>query len=516
MADKIETKNYTPKKLLSMEKIGKQFSSVRVLTDIQLDLNAGETHILAGENGAGKSTLIKILAGVYSEYEGTIKLADRVVHFKSPHDAAQNGISIIYQEMSLIPSMSVVDNIFLGREISKKFELLDTASQRKKAQELMDELGLNIDINRAVEEYPISIQQMIEIAKALVFESQIIIMDEPTSALTELEVEKLFSIIKKLKSRGCGIIYITHKMEEIYRIGDRITVLRDGKYIGTSEIEKLPQPELIRWMVGRDISQQFVRKTAAVGEERLKVDNFTLRESAGSQRTIVDDVSFYVRAGEILGLAGLQGSGNSGLLNGLFGTYGKLAKGKIKINGQPFEISSPQHSIQNGMALLTNDRKANGLVLCMNLIHNTTLAALKKFCVRDWIKPEQELKASQYRANTLKTKYSSLLQEVSTLSGGNQQKVVLSKWLETNPKIFLFDEPTRGIDIAAKHDIYELMTQLTEEGCSILLITSEMIELLAMSDRIAVMHRGKITAEFNRDNATQEKILQAAMGETGK
>jgi len=501
-----------PERLLLMQAIGKSFSGVRVLSEVSFDLFAGEVHVLAGENGAGKSTLIKVLSGVYADYRGKVVLGEQAVRFKSPQEALAGGISVIYQEISLVGPMSVADNIFLGREATLGGAWLDRRAQQEEARKLLGELGLQIDVTRAVEEYPVSVQQMIEIVKALSYNSQIIVMDEPTSTLSEPEVERLFSIIGILKARGCGIIYISHKMEEIYRIADRITVLRDGRHVGTHAAAELPRAELIRRMVGREISRLFPERSFCAGAKILQVSKLTVPGGKKSAHPLVNEVSFEVRAGEILGLAGLQGSGNSELLNGLFGTFGKLSRGSVILGGKPFEIRSPGDSIRNALALLTNDRKATGLVLEMNICHNLTLASLEKFSRGGWLNSEKEKAAGRTRMESLEIKAVSQAQEVGTLSGGNQQKVILGKWLETEPKVFLLDEPTRGVDVAVKHEIYELMNAWTQAGCAIILITSEMPELLAMSDRILVMCRGRISAEFRRGEASQEKILKAAMG----
>jgi ABC-type sugar transport system ATPase subunit len=500
------------KELLSMVGISKSFSGVQVLDDVQFQLNSGEVHILAGENGAGKSTLMKILAGVYAEYSGKIAVGGQDVKFATIHDAARAGISIIHQELSLIPTMTVAENIFLGREkctgpwLAKK-------QMKQMAKELLANAGLDIDVSKNIGDYPLGIQQMVEICKALAFESKIIVMDEPTSALTETEVEKLFTIIAKLKKSGCGIIYITHKMEEIYRIADRITVMRDGKYVGTSPASELPQPKLVAWMVGRELNQQFPRHRSNPGDVRLSVKNFSVPDPMGKPFPAVSDVSFEVRAGEILGVAGLGGSGNSELLNGLFGSYGSNAKGQCVLNDKPYSPSSPSAGIKSGIAMLTNDRKVTGLVLGMDIICNTTLAALKKYSPCGWLKPAREAESAKKQGQSMNLKAASLKMPVDALSGGNQQKVAIAKWIETEPTVFLLDEPTRGVDIGAKHEIYELMNKWTSAGIAILLITSEMPELLAMADRIIVMHRGKITAEFSSSDATQERILAAAMGE---
>ena len=494
-----------------MSRISKSFGPVEVLADVNLDLYPGEVHILAGENGAGKSTLMKILGGVHTDYSGKIKIEGKETDFKSVQDATEAGVSIIHQELSLIGSLNVAENIFLGKEKSS-YQWLDKSHMVEYSKGILKNFGLDIDPKRAVDEFPIGIQQMIEIAKALAFNAKIIVMDEPTSALTEPEVKKLFKIIDQLKEQGCSIVYITHKMEEIYSIADRITVLRDGEYIGTETAGNLPCEKLIQWMVGRELSQQFPRHTPHIGNVRLQANNIFVPAASTNPAPRVGNVSFSVKAGEILSIAGLQGSGNSELLNGIFGTYGKDTKGSVEIDGEKYKIDSPSKSIQRGLALLTNDRKSNGLVMDLSIIKNSTLACLPCYSRCFWLRPADERKAAKETTESLKLKAESLNQEVDSLSGGNQQKVVMAKWMQTNPKVLLLDEPTRGVDIGAKHEIYELMNQWTKDGIAIVLITSEMPELLAMSDRIMVMHRGKVTAQFSREEATQEKVLSAALG----
>jgi len=500
-------------KLLDMKGIGKLFSGVRVLDSVDFDIKSGEVHILAGENGAGKTTLIKILVGVHADYEGQIELEGQAVRFKSPHDASLYGISAIHQEMSMVNSMSVADNIFLGRERTKKGIWMDYGSQFKKAKALLAQLNLDVDLSIPIEDYPISMRQMFEIAKALAYETKIIIMDEPTSALNDVEVTQLFRIIRELKHRGKAIIYITHRLEEIFEIGDRITVLRDGRHVGTSSINDLSSDELIHWMVGRTISQQFPERSFRAGTNRLSLKDIFIPDPSGSKLWAVEDVSLDVKEGEILGIAGLQGSGKSELLNGLFGTYGKTVQGEVKLEDQPIKIRSPKRSIESGIALLTNNRKDTGIIPEMTIVHNITIASLDSFAEMGWMQTHREEPVAKKHADDLDIRAHSLSQEIVTLSGGNQQKVMLAKWLETQPKVLLLDEPTRGVDVSAKHDIYELMNVWTSQGISILLITSELPELLAMSDRIIVMHRGRITAQFSAENATQETIIQAAMGE---
>ncbi len=498
--------------VLRMSGIGKSFGGVVVLSGVPLELHSGEVHILAGENGAGKSTLIKIMAGVYPDYEGRMEMAGREARFRSPQEALAAGIAVIYQEISLVGTLSVADNIFLGRERSGPAGVLDRKSQAEKAREVLSGLGLDLDVSRPVEDYPVSVQQMIEIAKALSCNARVIVMDEPTSTLSAPEVERLFGLIQTLKQRGCAIVYITHKMEEIYRIADRITVLRDGRWVGCAPAVDLPEPELVRWMVGRELSSQFPPRQANQGDEVLSVEGLTLLNPVAKGRPLVDNLSFSVCAGEILGLAGLQGSGASEALGAVFGVYGTPAAGNVRLLGETLPLGSPLESIRRGLALLTNDRKANGFVQEMDITQNISLAALPRFSPGGWLRHTLERKAAMARAESLRLKASSLSQLAGTLSGGNQQKVILAKWLETGPRVLFLDEPTRGVDIGVKHEIYELMNRWTEQGMAVVLITSEMPELLAMSDRIIVLSRGKATAEFSRAGATQEKILQAAMG----
>ncbi len=499
--------------LLQTSDITKDFAGVIVLEKVHFELRPGEVHILAGENGAGKSTLIKIIAGVHTEYSGRVEVQGQTVRMKNPLDAEKYGIAVIHQEMSLVPSMSVADNIFLGREVTNACGWLNHRHHKQQAREILRELGLEeVDVTQPLEEYPISVQQMIEIAKALALKSKIIIMDEPTSALTDPEVDRLFAIIDQLKAKGCGIVYITHKMEEIYRIADRITVLRDGKYIGTADAGDLPADKLVHWMVGREITEQFPPRTGVPGDVSIRLEKFSVPNPGQGAKWLAHEVTLEARAGEIVGLAGLQGSGNSALLQGIFGALGPMPHGRVLLKDKPYAISHPRHAINSGVALLTSDRKATGLMLGMNIIHNVTLAALKDFSPGGWLRHGRETIAAQGYRESLRIKAGRLDAEVNSLSGGNQQKVALAKWLQTQPRVLLLDEPTRGVDIGAKAEIYRLMNQWTSEGVAILLITSEMPELLAMADRIYVMSRGKVTAHYRRGQATQENILHAAMG----
>jgi len=498
--------------LLRMDGVGKSFGGGPVLENVAWDLRSGEVHVLAGENGAGKTTLIKILAGVHTQYTGEIKLQGRTVKFRSPHDAARRGISAIHQDTSLVLSMNVVDNIFLGREIASRGRAMDFGAQRRKARELLGRLGLDIALTKPLGEFPVSVRQMVEIAKALVYEARIIIMDEPTSALNETEASKLFEIIRSLRDRGCAVVFISHRLDEIYQVADRITVLRDGRNVGTASAADLPPDRLVSWMVGREIDQQFPARLPEGGKPLLKIRDFCIPDFAGLKTWAVQEVSFDLHEGEIIGVAGLQGSGKSELFHGLFGAFGPVGRGRIELEGTAFIPRSPAESIRRGLALMTNDRKKSGLVPGMSVTRNISLASIPAFSPGGWIRESKENAAAERGVRAFDIRLRSVDQEVGTLSGGNQQKVVFAKWLETRPKVLLLDEPTIGVDVGAKHEIYRLMNRWTSEGKGILWITSELPELLAMSDRILVMHRGRILSAIDRADATQERVIRAAMG----
>jgi ABC-type sugar transport system ATPase subunit len=494
--------------LVRMAGISKRFGRVPVLRGVDLDVWPGEVHILAGENGAGKSTLIKILAGVYQDFEGAIEIGGKAVRPASPLDSRALGVAVIHQELSLVPSMSVADNMFLGRPIASR-GLVNDRAQQLRAREILAPLGLELDVRRPVEDFPIATQQIIEIARALGQQAQVLVMDEPTSALSAPEVETLFGLIEGIRQRACGVLYITHKMEEIERIADRITVLRDGACVGSVPAAELPTARLVSWMVGRQVPQQQARPPAAVGAERLRLANFRV---ALAGKTVVDDVSLAAGAGEILGIMGLRGSGVSDLLLGIFGAHGQRAQGDLLVDGKPVRIRTPRDAIGHGIAMVTNDRKANGLVLSASITANITLADLGRVAKNGWIRPAREKALAARLAGAIDLRASSLDMEAGQLSGGNQQKVVLAKWMQTEPKVLLLDEPTRGIDIGAKQDIYRLMREWAASGTAILLITTEMPELLALSDRIVVLYRGRIAGEFAGPRASAKNVLEAAMG----
>ncbi|HVO38787.1 MAG TPA: sugar ABC transporter ATP-binding protein [Spirochaetia bacterium] len=499
--------------LVSMNGITKLFGPVKVLDRVDFSIYPGEVHILAGENGAGKSTLMKILAGAYADYQGRIEMEGRDIRPSSPLDANRHGIAAIHQELSLIPSMTVADNLFLGHPVTRS-GFVREREHRRIAADVLSRAGVDVGVMTLVEDLPISVQQLIEITKAIRLNARVLIMDEPSSALNARDVETLFALVRQLKSENRGIVYITHRLEEIHRLADRTTVLRDGKLVGTALAPDLPEKKLIHWMVGREMEEQFPRHTPQVSSEALRVENMSVYKAGRAHRPLVDRVSLKVGQGEILGIGGLQGSGASEMFLGLFGALPSRTEGKVYIEGKPARIRSPRDAIASGVSLLTNDRKATGLISSMSVTANLCAASLGSLSRYGWRRPRAEARLATEMGRALQLRAASYDMEAGDLSGGNQQKVAIGKWLCTHPRIMLLDEPTRGIDVGAKHEIYQLMNEWTARGISILLVTSEMPELLAMSDRIIVMHRGRITAELSRQEATAEAVLEAAMGKT--
>jgi len=494
-----------------MTGISKSFGGITVLDEVDFDLRPGEVHILAGENGAGKSTLMKILAGVHRDYNGEVSLKGQTVRFRSPREAYDHGIAVIYQELSLVDSMSIAENLHLGREKVRGGAWIDRKGQREAAESMLRAAGIALDTTREAEHYPLSSRQMVEIARALSRNADVVVMDEPTSALNEVEVEGLFGLMRSITQRGCGVIYITHKLEEIFRIGGRITVLRDGKNVWTSSMNEVSRDSLIAKMVGREVETRFPYAEITPGETLLRVKELHVSgESPGMQAEI--NVSFALRAGEVVGLAGLRGSGNSEVLQALFGAFPGCVTGRIELAGWVTERSNPREAIDQQVALLTNDRKGNGLVMELSVRENITLPSLRRFSKAGWLRRKAEDRIARTQADALRIRATSITQEVGTLSGGNQQKVVFAKWLETQPRVLLLDDPTRGVDVGAKQEIYELIMQLKRERCAMLLVSSETPELLGLCDRILVMNEGRIVQEFTRSEATQEDLLHAALG----
>jgi ABC-type sugar transport system ATPase subunit len=500
----------TPSPLLTLRGIRKRFGRLEVLHGVDLDLAAGEVLVLAGANGAGKSTLVKILAGAYDEWEGTIELAGRRVRPRSPHEAAALGISTIHQELALVGPMSVADNLFLGRERCRAWGGVDGRVQSEMARGWLDRLGLDVDVRLRVEELPVAVQQSIEIARALSMDARVLVMDEPTSALTEMETRHLFERVEQLKREGHAVLFISHKMEEIYRVADRIAVLRDGQLVGTRPASELGRGELVEWMAGRSV-EEHVRSVAAREVPRLSVDGLTVENPARPDRPWARDMSFEVRRGEVLGLAGLAGSGVSEILGAVFGRLGR-DRGRVLVDGEPIPPGRPAVALRKGLAFLTSDRKAEGLTPSRSVVENVTLASLPRFSPLGWLRPGREEAAVAGLARELEIQAPSLQAPVDTLSGGNQQKALLARLWLTEPKVLLLDEPTRGVDVAAKARIHRLIDEWSLAGCAVALTSSELPELLALADRILVLHRGEMQKELERHEASAERVIAAALG----
>jgi ABC-type sugar transport system ATPase subunit len=497
--------------MLEIEGVSKTFPGVRALHEVSFEVARGEVHALIGENGAGKSTLMKILSGVYTDYDGQVRLDGEPLTLTGPRDAQRHGIAIIHQELNLIPELTVAENIFLAREPRTPTGLLDTARMEAESRALLERLNLPIPPDRPVKWLRVGEQQLVEVAKALSLDARLLILDEPTSALSQAEIERLFAVIAALKAHGVTMIYISHKFDEIFRIADRVTVLRDGECIGTLPIAAADQASLIRMMVGRSLSDLYPKEIAPVGDIALRVEGLGLLPDGRRGGRTLHDISFDVRAGEIVGIAGLMGAGRTELLEAIYGVYPeRRMRGRMEIGGQPRRIASPRQAIRYGLAFVTEDRKTQSLILKLPVAHNLTLAALGRFLRLNLIRQRQENDAVQRSIEQLRIKTPSASIEVDKLSGGNQQKVALAKCLLTRPQVLLLDEPTRGIDIGAKAEIYGLISQLAQNGAAIVIASSELPELLAMCDRILVLCEGRLTAELTRAEATQERIIEAA------
>lgn len=490
-------------KLLEMKNICKSFGTNRVLKNVQFDLFAGEVHALIGENGAGKSTLMKILMGMYKKDSGSLSVMGSDEAYANPDQALKAGVAMIHQELNPIPDMSVAENIFLGKE-KRKWIFVDKKEQEKEAEKYLDMLGVELDPSALMRDLSVSEMQMVEIAKALSYGARIIIMDEPTSAITEAEVEKLFQNIRMLKEKGTGIIYISHKMDELFKISDRITVLRDGQYVFSKETEKLQANDLIKAMVGREITEIYPESKSRVGEVILKVKH-------ASRKGEFKKIDFELHSGEKLGIAGLMGAGRTELMMAVFGAA-KLAEGEIEIKGNVVKIKSPKDAIRHKIALVTEDRKRYGLNLSASVEDNAVSViegSLSKF---GFYNKKAGKKAAAEMTGRMNTKITGMDQTVGSLSGGNMQKVVLAKWLLNDPDIIIFDEPTRGIDVGAKAEIYKIIEELACRGKGIIIISSEMPELIGLSQRIIVLHEGEQTGELRDKEMTQENIMTLASG----
>jgi len=489
------------KVLLKMKNIHKSFPGVYALNSVDFELRAGEVHALLGENGAGKSTLIKVLGGIYTADQGEIFIEGKRVEIKDVVTAQKCGISIIHQELVLVPYMTVGENIFLGRE-PMKGKLVDRARLHEEAQKLLDAYDMDIDARTMVGKLPIAKQQMVEIVKAISYQSKILVMDEPTSSISDKEVSFLFNTMRTLTAKGVGIIYISHKMSELEEICDRVTVMRDGKYIATEVVKETSKDRLISMMVGRDLKNYYTRDYAEHGELVLRCENI-------ADGQLVKGASFEMRRGEIIGFSGLVGAGRSELMKCIFGLTGHYT-GDIYLEGKKVHIKSPAGAIKYGIALVPEDRKVEGLYHIQSVKYNTTIEVLKDFIKFIHVDKGKEEEITQKYIDLMATKTPSSRQLVGKLSGGNQQKIMIGRWLATAPKILILDEPTRGVDVGAKSEIYAIMNSLAKAGMSIIMISSELPEIINMSDRVYVMCDGRITGCLNHDEVTQEKIMRLA------
>ncbi|MCP4626307.1 MAG: sugar ABC transporter ATP-binding protein [bacterium] len=491
--------------IVEMRNVSKVFPGVWALDKVDFSCLPGEVHAVVGENGAGKSTLMKILAGVYRPDGGNIMLKGEKVLFSSPKHAQKCGISIIYQEFNLIPELSVAENIFLGHEPTKCGNLIDSLRLKQRARELLSDLQADIDIQAKVRDLGVAYQQMVEIAKALSLNADIIMMDEPSAVVSGRELESLFHIIRSLKENGKSIIYISHRIEEIFQIADRTTVLKDGHLVGTYDTKDLDKPQIVNLMVGRSLTEAFPAREVGTKREILALEEV-------SRENILQHVSFKVYSGEILGLAGLVGSGRSEIARAIFGAC-DIDNGRVLLNGSPLKEATPKSSIASGIGFVTENRAKDGLVSNMSVRKNLTLTILDKIKKWVFVREAKEKDICKDRVQEYDIVTTGIEQEIQYLSGGNQQKVILAKWININPSLLILDEPTRGIDVGAKAEIYRLMRLLAKQGTAIIMISSELLEIIGMSDRILVIHDGKVMGELSPSEATEERILMLATGQ---
>ena len=490
--------------LLEMRNICKSFPGVKALDNVSLTVRPGTVHALMGENGAGKSTLMKCLFGIYSKDSGTITLEGKEVNFKSSKEAMENGVAMVHQELNQALTRTVTDNLWLGRYPKVGGIVVSEGTMRKRTKEIFDQLEVHVDPKAIMSTMPVSQRQMVEIAKAVSYDAKVIVFDEPTSSLTETEVEHLFRIINMLRDKGCGIIYISHKMEEILRISDEVTIMRDGQYVATKPAKDLTMEEIIRLMVGRELTNRFPPKENVPGETILEVEHHS------GKYTRLKEASFQLRAGEILGIAGLDGSGRTEVLENLFGSMTK-ASGTIRLHGKEIKNRNPRESIKNGFALLTEERRATGIFGIRDILDNTVISNLKSYLMGGICLSDKKMRQdTDWAIRAMRIKTPSQKTQIRSLSGGNQQKVIIGRWLLTKPEVLLLDEPTRGIDVGAKYEIYELIINLAKEGKGVIMVSSEMPELLGVCDRILVMSGGQLAGEVDAKTTSQEEILTLA------
>jgi ribose transport system ATP-binding protein len=496
--------------IISIEHITKCFPGVVALSDVSFDIRKGEVHAIVGENGAGKSTLMKIISGVIPEFEGTLQLRGQPAHFSGTRDAERAGVSIIHQELNLVEQLSAAANIFLGRERRNWLGLLNDRSMERTAGELLSQLECQISPSQPVGSLRVGDQQLIEIAKALSLEAEILIMDEPTSALTETEVARLFRIIKRLRERGVTILYISHKMDEVFQLADRITVLRDGRWVSTVDRWEVSAKKVTHLMVGREIEETHLADTRQPGATVLEVRNLSLPWPGHARGWRLKNINFALRRGEILGFAGLMGAGRTELLECLFGSSATAPSGEILLDGRRVRFRHPAEACRAGIALVTEDRKRLGIFPQMNVGENITICTLRDAAAVGLLRPGRERQMAAGSVTELGVKTAGLDSAITSLSGGNQQKCIIARWLLARPKVLLLDDPTRGIDVGAKAEIYRLSDRLCRDGLGIIVTSSELPELLTLCDRILVLCEGRITGEFSRADATEQRIMEAA------
>ncbi|MDN7241974.1 sugar ABC transporter ATP-binding protein [Planococcus sp. N028] len=491
--------------MIKMTDISKSFSGNKVLKNVRFSLEKGEIHALMGENGAGKSTLMKIMAGIYSRDSGTVEVKGQPVEFTSPKQAEAAGIAVIHQELNVLPHLSIAENLFLGREETYgRTGILKTKEMEKKTREILADLGLDIDPASPASILSVGKQQIVEIAKALSVDAEVIIMDEPTAALTDREIDSLFATIRQLQKQGVSFIYISHRMEEIFSLCDRITILRDGEYVGERKISETSFEEIVQMMVGRELGERFPERNSTIGDVKLAVKGL-------SRKDCFENVSFELRKGEILSIAGLMGAGRTEVVQSLFG-YKKLDAGTIEFDGQPIKIDNPRKAKEIGIGYVTEDRKSEGLIVDFTVEENVSMTNFSSISKNGLISKKKERGLYDQMVKRLGIRTSGPEQSAKSLSGGNQQKVVIAKWLGIEPELLILDEPTRGVDVGAKKEIYSIINELAERGVAILMISSELPEVIGMADRVLVMHEGKVTADLHKNEMTQERIMHYATG----
>lgn len=506
--------------ILEMRQITKEFPGVKALDEVTFKVKQGEIHCLVGENGAGKSTLMKVLSGVYpyGTYTGDIVFEEDVQNFGSIKDSEHAGIAIIYQELALVPEMSIYENIYLGNEIKKK-GLIDWNESILKAREVLKKVGLNDHPDILIKEMGVGKQQLIEIAKALSKDVKLLILDEPTAALNEDDSENLLNILKDLREQGITSVLITHKLNEVMEVADTITVLRDGQTIKSLNCNEqdVSEDDIVKLMVGRELTNRYPERTPEIGDVMMEVKNWSVYSPMDSSKKVIDNSSIHVRKGEIIGISGLMGAGRTEFAMSIFGkSFGSRIEGELYLKGKKVDLNSPKEAIEAGLSYLTEDRKEKGLILIQDVKQNISISSLKSMTERGVINDNEEIKHANYYKDVMRIKTPNIEMKVMNLSGGNQQKVALSKWMLTNPDVLIVDEPTRGIDVGAKYEIYTIMNKIVAEGKSVIMISSELPEILGMSDRVYVMNEGKIVAELSGEDMNQETIMKYSIGQGGK